>query len=218
MSSIVTDNPGNTQPGTTAAVGTDHQRLFYLHDLPDFKVHHDDTDVRGWKVKLTTGEVIGTVENLIVDKAARKVRYLEVTGDRSFFDGYDGDGYYLDNDSDRVFDAGHDEHVIVPIGMASLDHSDHEIYVEGMTPDTVYGMPRYRKGSELRPRYEIDTVNYLSDNDSGTSFGQGYNRASYSDFDEHSYKGLDDGFYGSGYFNKSRTYDRHQQAMRSSGL
>ena len=217
MSSIVSDNPTTTTTGTTTtATGHTHQRLFYLHDLPDFKVHHDDADVRGWKVKLSTGETVGTVENLIVDKGARKVRYLEVTGDRNFYKSYGDNGYYLDNDSGRVYDADHDEHFIVPIGVARLDHSDNEVYLEGVTTNVLGGIPRYRRGSQLSPRYEIETLNYLSDNDN--EYSSSYNRSMYKDFDSNQYRSLDDGFYTSGYFSDDRYYNRHEEAISSKGL
>ena len=217
MSSIVSDNPTPSQ--TTSAnqtIGHGHQRLFYLHDLEDFKVHHDDTDVRGWKVKLGTGETVGTVENLIVDKGARKVRYLEVTSDNAFFKSYADNGYYLDNDSDAVYDADHDSHFLVPVAMARLDHSDHEVYVEGVDVGAIGGVPRYRRGSSLLPTYERDTLNYYSDN--GSEYGSGYDREMYRDLDNSTHRSIGDSFYTSGYFNDERFYDRHREASTSKGL
>ena len=216
MSSIITDKNGDNSPNhTTTANGYTHQRLYYLHDLEDYKVHHDDTDVRGWKVKLGTGEVVGTVENLVVDKAAQKVRYLEVTGDRGFFSSYQNDGYYLDKDSGRVYDADTDSHFLVPIAMASLDHSDHEVYLEGVQTGVVGGVPRYRRGSSLLPNYEVATLDYYTDNDS--VYASNYDRTRYRDLDR-SFRSLDDQFYTSGYFNDERYYDRHREAITSKGL
>ncbi len=217
MSDIITDKntPTTNTTTTNSAIGHDHQRLFYLHDLENFKVHHDDTDIRGWKVKLSTGEVIGNVENLIVDKAARKVRYIEVTDDKALRAKYKDQGYYLDKDSNRVHDANTDSHFMVPIAMARLDHSDNEVYVEGVSMPRVGGIPRYRRGSELKPRYEIETLNYYSDDDH--DYKTGYDRNKYKDFDQ-KYRSMGDPFYTSGYFNDERYYDRHREATTSKGL
>ena len=212
MSSIVTDNPTTAErhSATGTAIGHTHQRLFYLHDLDDWKVHHDDPDVRGWKVKLATGEVVGEVENLVVDKGARKVRYLEVTGDRGFFSNY------RDNGSGRVYDADHDEHFMVPVGMVRLDRSDNECYIEGASVDVLGGVPRYRRGASLLPSYELHTLNYYSDHDN--EYASSYDRERYRDWNDDTYRSLDDHFYTSGYFNDDRYYDRHREAITSKGL
>ena len=214
MSSIVTDNP--TATDSNVALGHTHQRLFYLHDLEDFKVHHDDTDVRGWSVKLAGGQSVGTVENLIVDKGERLVRYLEVTGDRDFYADYRTDDYYLDKDAGRVFDADSDEHFIVPIGMARLDHDNKSVIIEGVQADVFGGVPRYRRGSELMPSYELRTLDYYSDN--SPEYASSYDRGMYRDFDDSKFRSLGDSFYTSGYFNSDRYYNRHNEAITSKGL
>lgn len=223
MSEILSDNPTTTKTTTNTAeatgpLGHEHQRLFYLHDLEDFKVHHDDADVRGWSVKLSDGTTIGKVENLVVDKGARKVRYVEVTGDTGFFSSYNKEDYYLDKDEDRVFNADHDDHFLVPIGMIRLDRSDNECYVEGMTGEQIGGVPRYRRGSTIRPSYEVQTLGHYNTNSGDSSYADGYNERRYRDFEDGSYRSLDDSFYTSGYFNEDRYYDRHQESQRSSGL
>jgi len=214
MASIVSDNP--TLENNNTAYGYEHKRLFYLHDLEDWKVHHDDTDVRGWDVKLGTNQKVGEIENLIVDKAAEMVRYLEVTGDSDFYNDYRDNGYYLDRDSDRVFDADHDEHFIVPIGMARLDHSNRCVIVEGVQAEVFGKVPRYRRGSELLPSYEVRTVDFY--NDYTPDHAKGYDRNRYSNFDDSKYRSLDDSFYKSGYFNSDRYYNRHEEAITSKGL
>jgi hypothetical protein len=54
------------------------RRLFYLHERKDYKVHHDDPDVRGWYVYDQHNTRIGRVDNLIVDVVSNRVRYLDV--------------------------------------------------------------------------------------------------------------------------------------------
>ena len=216
MSSIVADN---AQTPHSNALGTTHQRLFYLHDLPDYKVHHDDTDVRGYEVKLRSGEVVGRVDNLVVDKEAMRTRYLEVSLNGDLHRGYTGERHYLDVDDNRVYDAGHQEHIVVPVGMASIDAGERTVYIEGVLLDHLYTYPTYRKGSTLRPRFELDTIDYL--HRSGYPSGDGayaYSTADYRDFDDRNHRGLSDRFYTSGYFRSSGVYDRHQEAIRSKGL
>ena len=220
MADIIADkstaNNNATRNTHDGPLGHEHQRLFYLHDLTDFKVHHDDPDVRGWDVKLTTGEKIGEVENLVVDKEARKVRYIEVTADASFFSEYDRDDYYLDQDGDRVYGADHDSHFLVPIGMVTLDRSDDDVHIDGVTGEVIGAVPRYRRGSSLRPSYEVSTLGYY--NRSGHDHASGYDETRYRDFDDGAFRSLDDNFYTSGYFNDDRYYDRHDEAIRSKGL
>ncbi len=218
MSSIVSDNP--TKATTNRALGTDHRRLFYLHDLPDYKVHHDDPDVRGWTVKLDGGQVVGKVDNLIVDKSLEKVRYLEVATDHEFATPYRDRTTYLDTEAGNTYNEDVDELVIVPIGMAKLDHANNSIHVNGVTADYIGLAPRYRRGSELRPRYEIESLHYyetahpqFKEQAAGTTF----DRTAYKDFDT-KFKGMDDDFYMHRMFGNDNFYNRHDQAITSKGL
>src|SRR5688572_3050860 len=54
----------------------DHMRP--ISDLSNYKVEEGDIDPRGWTVVGNDGNRIGTVEDLIVDTRAMKVRYLVV--------------------------------------------------------------------------------------------------------------------------------------------
>lgn len=57
-------------------------RLASLDGLSGYKVAEGDPDVRGWDVIGRDGRRIGEVDDLLVDTAALKVRYLEVRLDR----------------------------------------------------------------------------------------------------------------------------------------
>jgi len=50
-----------------------------MSELGDYRVADDDPDPRGWPVIGRDGATIGRVEDLIVDTAAMKVRYLDIT-------------------------------------------------------------------------------------------------------------------------------------------
>lgn len=55
-----------------------HPDLAPLSKLSDYEVADDSSDVRGWKVTGSTGEDIGTVDDLIVDHSTMQARYLVV--------------------------------------------------------------------------------------------------------------------------------------------
>jgi len=50
-----------------------------ISELGDYRVSDEDPDPRGWSVVGRDGTDIGRVEDLIVDTAAMKVRYLDIT-------------------------------------------------------------------------------------------------------------------------------------------
>ena len=83
----------------------DMDRVVPLGQLDDFRVAEGDPDGRGWEVLASDGRKIGEVDELLVDTAAMKVRYLDVD---------------LDVD-DVVLSGGHDRHVLIPIGYARLE-------------------------------------------------------------------------------------------------
>lgn len=110
-------------------------RVVPLDELDDFKVADGDPDVRGWEVYSADGRKIGEVDNLLVDTAAMKVRYLDVDVDR------------------EVTNLSEDRHVLVPIGYARLDESDDQIRVDSLKSTDVMTLPEYRAGS-LNREYE----------------------------------------------------------------
>ena len=214
MADIISDGAR----GTNVAFGVEHQRLFYLHDLDDYQVHHDDTDVRGWKVALDDAQVIGTVDNLVVDKDAERVRYLEVKTDRTFTSKYRDGSTYLDRDDPGV-KGDADELLMIPIGIAEIDHSRGMVRLRGFSADYFGKAPRYRRGSKMRPRYEVESLHYYDNNyehrdDKETAFS----RDRYRDFDHDRHQGLGDDFYQHRMFDRSSFYDRHDEAIRSKGL
>lgn len=48
----------------------------------DYEIAPGEPDVRGWRVVLGRDEAVGEVDDLIIDPAASKVRYLDVDLDR----------------------------------------------------------------------------------------------------------------------------------------
>ena len=99
-----------------------------LKQLKDFQVAKGDPDVRGWNVYSNDGRKIGEVDDLLVDTAAMKVRYLDVDLDRDVRGAMGGD---LQRD-----------HVLIPIGSAQLDEKDDRVVVD-LLHTLVGGLPAY---------------------------------------------------------------------------
>src|SRR5437868_2574225 len=81
----------------------------------DYQVAPGEQDVRNWEVCLASDEKVGEVDDLIIDPAAGKVRYLDVELDHEAV-GWDND-----------------RHVLVPIASAQLDTNEEEVVLNGMT-------------------------------------------------------------------------------------
>jgi uncharacterized protein (TIGR02271 family) len=146
---------------TATAVGTDTEANFLdkshdgwknaLHRMreieDDYKVASDDPDVRGWNVTDSANSKIGVVEELIVDTNAMKVRYLEVKVK-----------------SDLLNTAiGNDHRILIPIGAATLDHSQRNVLVSTFNQSNVASYPAYTGGTITRD-YEHGLLSALSPN------------------------------------------------------
>lgn len=138
-------------------------RIVPLDQLDDFKVAEGDPDVRGWDVLTSDGRRVGEVDNLLVDTAAMKVRYLDV----------DLDGDLIEGDRDR--------HILVPIGYARLDEDDDRIFVDSLNSTTLNQIPEYRAGSLTR-EYETGLHSYF-DNDFSTT-GQDQDFYAHQSYDQ----------------------------------
>ncbi len=96
-----------------------------LRDLPDFEVADDNPDVRGWTVRGGDGQALGTVYELIVDPEALKVRYLDIELDSRF---------HINE---------HENHLLLPIGVAALDADDDNVFVTALDSKSVLDYPPY---------------------------------------------------------------------------
>ncbi|MET4075743.1 PRC-barrel domain-containing protein [Hymenobacter sp. UYCo722] len=96
-----------------------------LRDLTDFEVADDNPDVRGWTVRGNDGRALGAVFELIVDVEAMKVRYLDIELDSSF---------HINE---------HENHILLPIGAASLDDDGDNVFVPALNAESVLKYPPY---------------------------------------------------------------------------
>lgn len=186
--SVIINN--NFEPRSTAAnPGVRNKNLAFVDNLDDYKVHHDDTDIRGFTVKLTTGESIGEVEGLLADVNAKLVRYAEIEIDDEFIS--KNTGTYTDDD----------RNVLLPIGLVTVDNDERSVTLNGIGFEHMVGYPRFNRSNGYTTTYELDTNHYLADfHEYGSKFDRnmfGYDRYSQRDT-------FDDTFYASSFYTGRR--------------
>lgn len=191
--------------------------LYYLENLDDFKVHEDDPDVRGWNVYDSTGNEIGEVENLIVDRTARKVRYLviEIEDDLNrhrnlnFFES-------VGEDVKDFFGDDNDRHIIVPIGTVTLDEDNKRVISGSLTARHFANSPRYRFNTKtfISPNFELATARYYThENDTYNNYRNYYRDKKYrSSVDTKQYTIKDRSFYDTDLFSRNSYFNRTRNA------
>ena len=132
-------------------------RIVPLDQMDDFKVADGDPDVRGWDVMSADGSKIGEVDNLLIDPAAMKVRYLDVD---------------LDDD---VFDGDDERHILIPIGYARLDEDDDQVFVDSLNRGSLGSIPAYTH-EPLTEEYETSLQGFY-----GTGTGSSSSMAARDD-------------------------------------
>ncbi|HEX6168474.1 MAG TPA: PRC-barrel domain-containing protein [Chitinophagaceae bacterium] len=103
-------------------------------DHSNFEIVKGEPDIRGWDVRYKNGEKIGSVEELILDTKAKKVRYMVVD---------------LDENELRL------EHrkIFIPIGFAELDDQHDDVLIPNVSIDQLCRLPDYKRNS-LTPELE----------------------------------------------------------------
>lgn len=103
-------------------------------DHSNFEIVKGEPDIRGWDVRYKNGEKIGSVEELILDTKAQKIRYMVVD---------------LDENELRL------EHrkVFIPIGFAELDDQHDDVLIPNVSVDQLCRLPDYKRNS-LTPDLE----------------------------------------------------------------
>jgi photosynthetic reaction center H subunit len=107
-------------------------KLVTLKELKDFKVAEADADVRGWRVTSADGIKVGKVAELIVDREAMKVRYLDV---------------HLNKD---IFDRDVDRHLLLPIGIARVSRDTERVMLDQTVVSDLLRVPPYAPGPITR--------------------------------------------------------------------
>lgn len=125
----------------TAAGQTD---LGPLDEFDDLEVSDEDPDVRGWAVRAADDQRVGKVKELVVDRGAMRVRYLDVQLDRE-----------LAREDDR--------RVLVPIGAARLDESENEVRLP-ITSHEVQETPAWFGSTITREQETLVCGHYMPTN------------------------------------------------------
>jgi len=161
---------GDNDSLRTTAAG----QLVHLDDLDDFKIADGEPDIRGWDVRGADGTKVGEVEDLLIDTAAMKVRYIEVKLEKDVANDVGLSANLLEHDiSDatmraeqqlaerddyRTSDAEFGRFVLVPIGVAHLDDDGDNVVLSTEAAQMV-GIPSYnRESSHLTRDYENEVV------------------------------------------------------------
>lgn len=131
-----------------------YKQLFRLENLDDWKVHHDDIDIRDYDVKTADGKTIGEVENLLVDLEGKKVRYVEIEMEDDSENVASNSGVsYTEADGDRM--------LIIPVGLVEINNDDKCVHIEGLHATDFNAYPRYKRETALTPNYEKSVHDYL---------------------------------------------------------
>ncbi len=187
-----------------------------LENMDDWKVHHDDTDVRGWELHTITGEKIGTIENLIADTGSKRVLYLEVETD-SGLNKYNTNSYrdYIDESFHTYYDNEANRHILVPVGMVDIGE-DKVVATSNLTPAHFASSPRFEgiKQRKITPLYQLlTTKHYSRDNEYYREYYNNYDLLEYSK----STTKVHNNFYESDFFNRDR-YRTRQSSQNMMGF
>ena len=150
-------------------------RITPLRNLNGYRIADGDPDVRGWEVVGGDGRRIGSVNDLLVDTAEDKVRYLDVQLDPGLYRKGVGEEEqfgastvteYLVRESisdeenrltaDHHLDARHhsgERHVVFPVGHAEVDEESDRVVLSSLTAADAVNLPPYVPG-EISPDYE----------------------------------------------------------------
>lgn len=131
----------------------DMDRVVPLGQLDDFRVAEGEPDVRGWEVLASDGRKIGEVDELLVDTAAMKVRYLDVDVD------------------DAMVAGGADRHVLIPIGYARLEEDRDCVMVDALASADLGTVPSYDQGPLTRDFETSVRESFSARRGTGTSAG-----------------------------------------------
>ncbi len=157
-----------------------NKNLFYLDELSDYKVADEYADVRNWEVLDANQRTIGKVDGLLVNKEAERVVYLDVEVDRSLIEtGHETYATPANEGVHQFLNADGDNHLIIPIGMVTLDEENKKVHSNQVDYTTFANTKRYKKGTGVERSYELLVFShYLPDNnfDETSSDSEFYNR------------------------------------------
>ena len=136
------------------------KHLYRLEELSDYKVASDDPDVRNWDVRDADNRVVGKVDNLLVNKDAERVVYLDVEVDKSIIDAkHDPYGRPENMDVREFINKDGENHVIIPVGMVTLDSESKTVRATGINHRTFAETKRFNRANPINREYEVSVLN-----------------------------------------------------------
>ncbi len=139
----------------------DKRNLYYLHELSDYKVAENYSDVRGWEVEDMDNRIIGKVDNLLVDKNQEKVVYLDVEVNETVIEiGYNTFNEPANEGVHGFINKDGDNHIIIPIDMATIDKENKKVRTNELNHQSFAATRRFNKGAPIDQEFES---NVLSD-------------------------------------------------------
>ena len=143
----------------------DYKDLFYLEELPDYKVASDYPDVRGWDVVDAGNRTIGKVTNLVVSKKDERVVYLDVEVDNALIEACYDTRQAPAGGGERGLLTEVEDHLIIPVEMVSLDEDREKVVTGRIGYNTFAGARRFRKGAAIDRGYEAALLRHYRGED-----------------------------------------------------
>lgn len=141
------------------------KNLYYLEELPDYKVASDYYDVRGWDVADAENRTIGKVTNLLVNKQDERVVYLDVEVNKALIEvGYKTYQTPASDGMHGFINKDEDEHLIVPIGMVSLNIEQKKVLTNQIDYSTFAKAKRFNRGASIDRDYELTMFHHYMGN------------------------------------------------------
>ncbi len=159
----------------------ENKNLYYLDDLSNYKVADDYSDVRNWEIIDANKRTIGKVDGLLVSKSAERVVYLDVEVEKDLIEaGHDAYATPADGGVHEFINEDGENHLIVPIGMVTLDEDNKKVHTTQVDYSTFARTKRFKKGDNLERAYELIVLpHYFPENkfeEENESDNQFYNR------------------------------------------
>ena len=108
---------------------TGEGRIVPLSEARGFKLESGAPNLSGWNVFGSDGERVGTVDQMLVDPAAMKIRFVSV------------------DLHDDLFQLQDDRHVLVPLEFVDLKERGNDAWVRGATAAQIARLPAYTGGT-----------------------------------------------------------------------
>jgi sporulation protein YlmC with PRC-barrel domain len=156
----------------------ENKNLYYLHELTDYKVADNYSDVRDWEVVDSDGRYIGKVDALLVNKEAERVVYLDVEVDSSVIEaGHETYSQASNEGVHEFLNSDGENHLIIPIGVVKLDKNLSKVHCDTINYSMFARTKRFKKGADIDRSYEKEllvhndhTITFDEVTDSSKSF------------------------------------------------